>query len=318
MKLEQLEQVAEIARTRSISKAATNLFLSQPSLSASVKQLERELGADIFSRTSKGVELTPFGTTFIKYAEKILEQVGSLGKLCKENLPLISQTLSVANAHFRFASVVTAMLLNQHKDDGARFILRNGINSDCIDWVADGVCDVGIVSFKLKEEREFKQLMKMKQLRYEVIYQPPTRVIIGAGNPLFGTQITEVDAKELSKYPLISYDDAAVKNYLRSAYIRTASENLRVIVTDRASMYEMLEFTDGYSFGLSNDTVYQNIPRHHKTRALRLKGEQVQYAIAWIASADFEFVPLAREYVELLIDVCNRSDFRAVHPDVSI
>lgn len=318
MKLEQLEQVVEVANTRSISKAATNLFLSQPSLSTSIKQLETELGADIFNRTRRGVELTPFGMTFVKYAEKILEQVDSLGSLCKENLPLVSQTLSVANGHFRFASVVTAMLLNRHREDGARFILRNGINSDVIDWVAQGVCDIGIISFKLGEEKEFKQLMKTKRLRYQQIYQPPSRVIIGEGHPLFHTTVTEVDYSELAKYPLISYDDAAVKSYLRSAYIRAASDNLRVIVTDRASMYEMLEFTDGYSFGLSNDTVYENVPRHQKTRTLKLRNNRVQHAIAWIASANVEFMPLGKEYIELLTDVCTRKDFWELHPDITI
>lgn len=318
MKLDQLEQVVEIANTRSISKAATNLFLSQPSLSTSIKQLEGELGADIFSRTRKGVELTPFGMNFVKYAEKILEQVHTLGKLSKENIPQISQTLSVANGHFRFASVVIAMMLNRHREDGARFILRNGINEDCIDWTADGVCDIGIVSFKLDEENEFKRLMKLKQLNYQVIYQPPSRVIIGEGHPLFHTSVTEVDYKAMMRYPLIAYDDAAIKSYLRSTYLHAASHNLRVIVTDRASMYEMLEFTDGYSLGLSNDTVYGNVPRYPKTRTLKLKNSQARHCIAWIASANVEFMPLGKEYIELLADVCTKQDFWQLHPDITI
>lgn len=90
MKLEQLVHVVEVANTQSISKAASNLLLSQPGLSSSIKQLEYELGADLFVRNPKGVELTPVGSSFVDKAKKILEQVDSLGKMCKDGTHYVS------------------------------------------------------------------------------------------------------------------------------------------------------------------------------------------------------------------------------------
>jgi len=316
VKLEQLEQVAQIARTGSISKAAANLFLSQPSLSASVRQLENEMGADIFIRTRRGVELTPFGMTFVKYAEKILDQMGALEQLAKDNVPAISQTLSVANSHFRFASAAVAMQMKCHREDGSRFILREGFRDDCINWTSEGVCDLGVVSYDLEEEEEFRQLLKLKHLRSRLIARPTARVVIGAGHPLYHTDVTEVTYRDMAPYPFVTYDDAEAGNYLRSAYIHAAAPNLRVITTDRASLHEMLEFTDGYSIGFTTDTVYRNIPPASHTRLITLKGRKMERGIVCISSTGFEDTPLAREFVELTTGLCGDPDFWKNHPEL--
>ena len=316
VKLEQLEQVAQIAKTGSISKAAASLFLSQPSLSASVRQLENEMGADIFIRTKRGVELTPFGMTFVKYAEKILDQMGALEKLAKDNVPAISQTLSVANSHFRFASAAVAMLMKRHREDGSRFIIREGFRNDCINWTSEGVCDLGVVSYNLNEEKEFRQLLKLKHLHSRLIAKPTARVVIGAGHPLYHTDVTEVTYRDMAPYPFVTYDDAEAGNYLRSAYIHATAANLRVITTDRASLHEILEFTDGYALGFSTDVVYGNIAPASRTRLITLKDSKISFGIACISSTGFEDTPLAREFAELITGLCNDPDFWEKHPEL--
>jgi len=321
MKLEQLEQVIEIAKTHSISKAATNLLLSQPGLSLSMKQLEGELGADLFIRTKKGVELTDVGSSFVEQAKRILEQINSLEMLGKGNMPHITQTLSVANGRYRFAVLVMAMMINKHKDDGSRFVLREGINGDCIDWVADGICDLGLIGYKRSEEQEFKQLMKMKQLQHHIICQPTTKVVIGAGHPLYNAPISEISEEEMEKYPLILYDETAGGNYYRSVYyshVNSDRKNLRAIVTDRSAWYDLLEFTEAYALGASNDIVYRNIPRQSRTRSLTLKNSKKESCIAIIHSHNVESLPLAKEYIELITDVYTKPDFWALHPDLTI
>ena len=74
MTLQQLKYVIEVARSRSISKAAQNLFISQPSLSNALKELEKEMGITIFSRTNKGIMITPEGSEFLGYARQVVEQ----------------------------------------------------------------------------------------------------------------------------------------------------------------------------------------------------------------------------------------------------
>ena len=317
MKLEQLVHVVEVANTQSISKAASNLLLSQPGLSASIKQLEYELGTELFTRSKKGVELTAVGSSFVMYAKRVLEQVGAMEALCKEQNAPLGPTLSVAACHFRFASAAVAMLLKKHRADGARFVLRNGVSSDCIDWVADGICDIGVVYYRVAEEKEFRKLMQLKHLQYHVIHQADVHVSIGRGHPLYHTAVTEIDAQELLKYPMVDHDQTTAKDYFRSVFLHAKMDNLRTIITDRAALYDILEFTDSYAMGLSNEIAYSNIPRPHNTRALKAVGGNgaATRNVAWIASANMEFMPLAKELTQLLTLLCTCPDLKEKHPE---
>jgi DNA-binding transcriptional LysR family regulator len=206
------------------------------------------------------------------------------------------------------------MLLDRHKEDGARFILREGFRDDCINWTAEGVCDLGVVTMDLNDEKEFRQMLKLRHLSCEIICRPKTRVVIGAGHPLYHTDVTEVSYRDMAKYPFVTYDDAEARSYLRSAYIHAAVDNLRVITTDRASLHEMMEFTDSYSVGFSTDAVYQNIPPAPRTRLLTLKDSKLTHTIVCISSTAFEETHLAREFVDLCADLCNDPDFWKHHP----
>ena len=75
MTIQQLQYVLEIARCGSASRAAKNLFLSQPNLSSAIKNLEQELGFPIFERTSAGMKLTPAGARLAKEASVIMEHL---------------------------------------------------------------------------------------------------------------------------------------------------------------------------------------------------------------------------------------------------
>ena len=318
MKLEQLERVVEIAKARSISKAADNLFLSQPNLSTSVKELEAELGAQIFVRNHKGVEITPFGMTFIKYAEKIVGQMRTLKQLSKEQLPHISQTLSVANSHFRPASMAVAMMLNAENGSNCRYLMRCGISEDCINWTADGICDVGVVSHPVSEERTFRQLMKIKNLQYHPIATLTMKIMVGKGNPFYHQQESQLSMAQLKGLPMICYDDTTVHNYLRTTRVGTMSEAVRVVVNDRATMMEMLEFTDGYFLGFSNDLIYQNIPQFANVRSFDIQDLQVRHQIAWIAPKAPEMSPLAKTYAQLLEQLYNLPGVpEVIIPDVT-
>lgn len=318
MKLEQLMHVVEVANTQSISKAASNLLMTQPGLSFSIKQLEYELGTDLFVRNNKGVELTDVGSCFVVKAKQILSEVDSLEKLCENGSCQLSQTLSVAAGHYRFAGLLMAMMLNRHKADGSRFVLRNGIPNDSINWVANGICDVGIVHYFSANENNFKALMKQKNLQYHKIYQTDLKVIIGAGHPLYDTDVTEIEAKELLKYPMVAQDKTAAKDYFRSVFLHEANRGLRVIATDQAAVYEILECSDGYCYGFSSECMYQNLPRQHNTRELKVKweGVQRQMTMVWIAPGNMEEMPLVKEFIELVTDVCTKDNFWELHPDL--
>ena len=318
MKLEQLVQVVEIANTRSISKAASNLFMTQPGLSFSIKQLENELGADLFVRNNKGVELTEAGDSFVAQAKKILKQVRSLEYSYKSNFGQVSRTLSVAAGRYRFIGPLTAAFFNRHKSDNSKFVLRTGAVQDCVDWVANGICDVGIVHYLAAEEKDFQRLMKQKQLQLHKIYESEIKIIIGAGHPLYDTDVTEIDAAELTNYTLVSHDHTAATDYYRSVFLHSTPRNLRVMVTDQAVLYDILDESDGYCYGFASEYMYQNFPRQYKARELKVKwkAEPPVMVMAWIAPTNVELMPLAQEFLDAATNACTRPDFWELHPDL--
>lgn len=317
MKLEQLEYAVEIANTQSISKAAENLLLSQPGLSTSIKQLEDELGTELFIRSNKGVELTPAGSTFIVNAKKVLAQIDAMERQCRQDTSGIYRTLSVASGPYRFVGALTGLLLNAHKDDCTRYTLRTGTPNDCIDWVADGICDLGVVHFNLDEEADFRKLMTRKQLQYKIIYATEAKVIIGAGHPLYNTDATSISVDELQKYPLVSKDQTSASEYYKSVFLQQPQENLRVILTDQAAVYEMLEFSDSYCLGHASPYMYKNLPRQYRTKELKVIGQRPprSIAMAWVAPANIEYLPLAKEFIDAVTDVCTKPDFWKLHPE---
>lgn len=317
MKLEQLMLVVEVAKTKSISKAADNLFMTQPGLSFSIKQLENELGTDLFVRTSKGVELTEAGDSFVAQAKKILKQIDSLENIGKDNPQQASRTLSIAAGRYRYIGPLAAALFNRHKNDGSKFVLRTGATQDCIDWVANGICDVGIVHYFLSGEKEFLKLMKKMQLQCHKIYETPLQVMIGEGHPLYHTDVTQIDAAELAKYPMITQDGTSAIDYYRSVFVNS-TQNLRVVVTDTAALYEMLDSTNGYCYGFPTECMYRNFPRQHKTRSLSIRqnGKAPTAVMAWISPANMEYMPLATELLELVTDCCTKPNFWELHPDL--
>lgn len=78
VKLQQLRYIVEVASCGSVTEAARRLFVSQPSVTAAVRDLEREMGITVFDRTSKGMVTTTEGQTFLGYARQVLEQADLL------------------------------------------------------------------------------------------------------------------------------------------------------------------------------------------------------------------------------------------------
>ena len=83
MNLLHFKYAVEIAKTKSISKAAENLFMGQPNLSRAIKELEESLGIIIFNRTPKGISITPEGEEFLRYAKRIIRQVDEVEEIYK-------------------------------------------------------------------------------------------------------------------------------------------------------------------------------------------------------------------------------------------
>lgn len=175
-----LKYAVEVERTGSISQAAENLFMAQPNLSKAIKELENDLGIEIFERSSRGVRLTPKGEVFLKYAENVLEQLEMMEGLSKKNVSNDSFSLCVP---YGCHSDKLARLLNDiRKNSGIKLCEADAVQ--CIERVSDGDFKFGIIRYKTAFDELFNDYLIEKKLESVKWRKTTGAVIFSEKSPL--------------------------------------------------------------------------------------------------------------------------------------
>lgn len=301
MKLEQIEQVVEIARQKSISQAAGNLFISQPSLSLSIQHLEEELGEPLFIRSNKGVRLTPFGKEFVSYAQGILEQTKQLTNLSQNASRRNSAKLSVGSGGYFFVMDACARLYKAHRDSGIEITLGDEVGYNILDKVADGLYEIGVTRVWKFQSSIIRKQMRQKNLQFFPLAQLPLTIMVGRGSPLYYAESDVVRREDLAEFPLVCRSYLLKGPYsgvLREADIPSAKN--RIIVNCRAGYYEALDRTPAFYVSASPTPVYGHTREYYPTRVLRLADCDITAEIGWIKNEAYNPTPLANEYLQIL------------------
>lgn len=242
MNLMHLKYVVEIAKTKSISKAAENLYMGQPNLSRSVKELEQDLGITIFKRTSKGIELTLDGEEFVQYAKKILLEVEEVEKkysktdIKKERFSIIVPRASyVADA---FVDFMKQLNLSHPMD----MIYKETNSLKAINKVLQGEYRLGIIRYRNFFDKYFNDMFMEKGLEHQTITEFSYKLVVSIHHDLAKKE--HVEYSDLEKYIEVCHPDPYVPNMPFSSVKRLElSENIdkRISVYERASQFEILE-----------------------------------------------------------------------------
>ena len=223
MNLNQLRYVIKVAETGSINRAASNLFISQSVLSTSIRNLENELGHEIFIRSSKGIEITPYGRIFLSYITPIEQQLQLLdGFLYRERTPS-NQTLSVVSSGFPFVTHICANLYQKYVEDGLHIKQQENFGSEAMSMVSNQLADVGVVRLWDCYQSVYKRQFESMKLEFHPIVSLNIAITVGPNNPLFEHDQEYVTPDMLSDYPMVLYDymdtkgryPAEVESYLR-------------------------------------------------------------------------------------------------------
>ena len=126
MTLKQLRYMLAVAQYKSINEAAKKCFISQPSLSNAIKDLEEEIGLELFIRTAKGITLTAEGSEFLKYAQQVIEQAELLEQRYLDKKPA-KQLCSISTQHYAFAVSAFVNMIKKSGADEYKFTLRRGV-----------------------------------------------------------------------------------------------------------------------------------------------------------------------------------------------
>lgn len=245
MKLQQLRYVVKVAECGSITEASRRLFVSQPSITASIRDLENEMGVHIFERTNKGVIVSEEGETFLGYARQVLDQADLLEGKYKGTSEQVPH-FSVSCQHYSFA--VNAFVDVIREFDAARydFTLREEQTHEIIEDVAHMKSELGILYLSEHNREVIERMLVANELVFEGLFCATPHVFVCADHPLAGR--SSVALEDLEDYPFLSYEQGSYNSFYYSEELTSTFERRKNIrVRDRATLFNLAMGLNGYT-----------------------------------------------------------------------
>lgn len=245
MTLQQLKYVITVASAGTITEAANALYISQPSLTNSIHELEKEMNITIFNRTNKGISLSQEGDIFLGYARQILEQATILEDKYKGNKGGKKQ-FCVSTQHYSFAVNAFVDLIKEYGQDEYDFSLRETQTYEIIEDVARLKSEIGILFLNDFNEIVLTKIFKSQDLEFHLLFVAKPHVFISRRHPLAGKSL--ITNEELQSYPYLSFEQGEHNSFYFSEEIFSVSERKKNIrVRDRATLFNLLIGLNGYT-----------------------------------------------------------------------
>lgn len=245
MTLQQLKYAIAIAEQKSISEAAKAMFISQPTLSNAIKELEKELGITIFLRNNKGIEISLEGKKFLGYARQVIEQADLLeeeylGKPAK-------QKFSISTQHYSFAVNAFVDLIKEYGGDNYEFTIRETKTYEIIEDVRSLRSEIGILYLNDFNEKVITKLIKDSDLVYEELFVAKPHVFVSKSNPL--AKKKKIRLSEIGDFPYLSFEQGDNNSfYFSEEILSTLEHSKKINVSDRATLFNLLIGLNGYTF----------------------------------------------------------------------
>ncbi|MCI5736036.1 MAG: LysR family transcriptional regulator [Eubacterium sp.] len=245
MTLQQLKYLVTVAECKNITEAAEKLFISQPSLSAAIHNLEQEMGVTAFVRSNKGVSVTREGEELLSFARNLLEQADIMkDRFCNDKNR--SPKFSVSCQHYSFAVNAFVDVVNEYDANVYNFILRETQTGEIIDDVANGNSELGILYLSEHNEDVLTKLLKKNELIFEEIFKASPHVFISKNHPLANKEIITLD--ELKPYPYLVYEQGERNSfYFSEEFLSVLDMPKSIQVRDRATLFNLAIGLNGFT-----------------------------------------------------------------------
>ena len=294
MTLQQLRYVIEIVNAGSMNAAAEKLFITQPSLSNAVKELEKELGIELFLRSNRGVTLSADGAEFLRYARQVIEQEELLEQRYLHVKPS-RRLFSVSTQHYAFSVNAFVNLIKEYDQSEYEFTLRETQTHDIIDDVKNLRSEIGVLYMNDFNEKVLFKILRESNLLFHPLFEAKPHVFVSNRHPLAGKN--RVDLNDLTPYPCLSFEQGVHNSfYYAEEILSTVYHPKGIFVSDRATLFNLLIGLDGYTIStgiLSEDLNGKNII------SIPLESDEV-IRVGYIAQKGFGLSRLAEAYVEKL------------------
>ncbi|MBQ8107582.1 MAG: LysR family transcriptional regulator, partial [Ruminococcus sp.] len=195
MTLQQLKYVIAVVNYGSISEGAKRLFISQPSLSNAIKELEKELDIEIFNRSPRGITLSNEGSEFLGYARQVVEQAELLEERYSGQRR-VKLLCAISTQHYAFAVEAFVKMLSRHNNDSYEYTLRETRTSEIIEDVKTLRSEIGVLYINDFNEKVILKLLGESDLVFHPLFNAKPHIFISTSHPLANREFVTLDMLE--------------------------------------------------------------------------------------------------------------------------
>lgn len=245
MTIQQLKYIIAVAEKGSITEAARNLYISQPSLSNAIKDIEKEVGLTIFFRSRSGVTLTKEGVEFLGYARQVLQQMELLEDRYMTALPQKIR-FGVSAQHYTFTENAFVELVKAFGQDRYEFYFNATGTYQIIEDVKNQISDLGVLYLSQENEAVLHRVFEDNQIIFQSLFVAKPHVFLQRAHPLATKQCLKLE--ELKPYPRINFVQG---NYASSYYAEEIYSALptdkQIYVNDRGAVVNFMLGLNAYT-----------------------------------------------------------------------
>lgn len=295
MTLQQLKYAITVADNQSMNEAAKELFISQPSLSNAIRELEKEIGISIFTRSNKGITISSDGAEFLGYARQVVEQTSLLEEKYLGKSPAKIK-FRVSTQHYSFAVNAFVDLISAYDAERYDFMLRETRTYEIIEDVKNLTSEVGILYLNEFNRKVILKMLKESNLEFHELFTAQPHVFIGRNNPLAGKQ--KITLEDLEEYPFLSFEQGEYNSfYFAEEILSTLPRKKSIKVSDRATLFNLLIGLHGYT--LCSGVISEEL-NGKDIIALPLEVEGEQMCIGYVTHRNTTLSRFGELYIEKL------------------
>ncbi len=300
MNILHMKYAVEVARLGSLNKAAETLFVAQPNISRSIRELEADLGITIFSRSAKGMVLTPEGEEFISYAQSILKQIDEVERFYRKGVKKV-QRFSVSVPRACYISEAFAQFSKTIGEDASEFFYKETNSQRTIKNVLDHDYNLGIIRYAEHYDKYFKAMLEEKVLSYEVLTEFSYLLIMNEKSPLAKRE--QITFDDLGGLIEIAHADPYVPALPMARVVKEELSDVtdrHIFIFERASQFDLLS-ENPQTFMWVSPAPQSLLNRYGLVQRKCVDNKKV-YKDVIIYRKDYKLSPLDKQFITALCE----------------
>lgn len=300
MTLQQLRCLIAIAECGSISAAASKLYVSQSSLSVTVRDIEQETGVTVFTRSNRGIELTNDGIELLGYARQVVQDADLMERRYDRANRRPDRRLAVSSQHYAFCVEAFIEFADENDAPDYNFSLRETRTGEIIEDVRLYRSDVGVLYLSNFNRRALERAIRDAGLKFTRLFSAKPHVFVGENHPLAGRASITLD--ELEAWPRYSFEQGTDSFFYSEEPLAELPHSRCITFSDRGTLSNLLANHSGYTIS----TGVLSSEMHTGIASIPLVTDEVM-EVGYVVQAHRPLGDLAQRYVEKLVEIIKRN-----------